>query len=338
MLVEGTTAVDIGDVPWDDDALEANRAAIRHTCETVLAARRGARRARRRRFDPDPCAAGLRRSWPVTDRADRRPHRLARRGARASAGGCRRPMRRASEMSHVGEMIQVGRRGVGFGAARRSRGCRSARRALLLCARCASRTASSRSSIEVPAGGNVFITVDVDGLDPSLVPGVIAPEPGGLTYFQAIEIIDGVADRATDRRLRRRRVRARTRRQRHRRADHVPIGRARDRAHLPSAGQRRGHCVTDVQRVDSVAHRDPNVDASSPTCSLDRPGPSAPTTSAHRAGGRHREDVGGIGDGCQSPDLEAGGGDFVERLCPIVAQRTIGRCSSSPIETRTLRR
>ena len=38
MLVEGTSAVDIGDVPWDDDALEANRAAIRHTCEMVLAA------------------------------------------------------------------------------------------------------------------------------------------------------------------------------------------------------------------------------------------------------------------------------------------------------------
>ena len=48
----------------------------------------------------------------------------------------------------------------------------------------------------VPDGGDVFITVDVDGLDPSLVPGVIGPEPGGLTYYQSIEIIDGVADRA----------------------------------------------------------------------------------------------------------------------------------------------
>ncbi|HEY4610304.1 MAG TPA: arginase family protein, partial [Ilumatobacteraceae bacterium] len=37
-LVDGTTAVDIGDVPWDDAAFEANRAAIRYTCETVLAA------------------------------------------------------------------------------------------------------------------------------------------------------------------------------------------------------------------------------------------------------------------------------------------------------------
>src|SRR4029079_3961885 len=38
MMIDGTTAVDIGDVPWDAAAFEANRAAIRHTCETVLAA------------------------------------------------------------------------------------------------------------------------------------------------------------------------------------------------------------------------------------------------------------------------------------------------------------
>ena len=38
MLVEGSTAVDLGDLPWDDDAHEANRAAIRHNCEMVLAA------------------------------------------------------------------------------------------------------------------------------------------------------------------------------------------------------------------------------------------------------------------------------------------------------------
>jgi agmatinase len=49
----------------------------------------------------------------------------------------------------------------------------------------------------VPKGGDVFITIDVDGFDPGVVPGVLAPEPGGLTYFQAIELIDGVADRAT---------------------------------------------------------------------------------------------------------------------------------------------
>ena len=104
-------------------------------------------------------------------------------------------MRRASEMSHVGEMIQVGRRGVGSArpadlAAAEARGVR------FFSAHDVHRKGLEQVIDQVPEGGDVFITVDVDGLDPSLVPGVIGPEPGGLSYFQAIEIIDGVADRA----------------------------------------------------------------------------------------------------------------------------------------------
>ena len=105
-------------------------------------------------------------------------------------------MRRASEMPHIGEMIQVGRRGVGSArpadlAAAEKRGVH------FVSAREVHRGGIEQVLQHVPNGGNVFITVDVDGLDPSLVPGVIGPEPGGLTYFQAIEIIDAVADRAT---------------------------------------------------------------------------------------------------------------------------------------------
>jgi agmatinase len=104
-------------------------------------------------------------------------------------------MRRASEMPHIGEMIQVGRRGVGSArpadlAAAEERGVH------FFSARDVHRGGIEHVLRNVPGGGNVFITVDVDGLDPSLVPGVIGPEPGGLTYFQAIEIIDGVAERA----------------------------------------------------------------------------------------------------------------------------------------------
>jgi agmatinase len=40
------------------------------------------------------------------------------------------------------------------------------------------------------------VTIDVDGLDPTVMPGVIGPEPGGLSYFHAIEIIDAVAERS----------------------------------------------------------------------------------------------------------------------------------------------
>ncbi len=35
----------------------------------------------------------------------------------------------------------------------------------------------------------VYITVDLDGLDPSAVPGVSTPEPGGLSYRQVVDLI-----------------------------------------------------------------------------------------------------------------------------------------------------
>ena len=37
----------------------------------------------------------------------------------------------------------------------------------------------------------VFITIDLDGLDPSLMPGVGTPEPGGLELVRAKQILAG---------------------------------------------------------------------------------------------------------------------------------------------------
>jgi len=42
----------------------------------------------------------------------------------------------------------------------------------------------------------VIVSFDCDGLDPSIMPGVIAPAPGGLTFWQAVGILHGVAARA----------------------------------------------------------------------------------------------------------------------------------------------
>ena len=194
MMVEGTTAVDLGDLPWDDSAFEANRAAIRHTCETVLAG------------GSVPVVLGGDDSIPIPVLqafADHGPLTIVQIDAhidwrdevQGERWGLSSTMRRASEMAHVGEMIQIGQRGVGSArpadlAAAEDRGVH------FLSARDVHRHGIDEILEHVPAGGNVFITVDVDGIDPALVPGVIAPEPGGLTYFQAISIIDGVADRA----------------------------------------------------------------------------------------------------------------------------------------------
>jgi agmatinase len=48
----------------------------------------------------------------------------------------------------------------------------------------------------VPKGRPVIIDFDCDALDPAIMPGVIAPTPGGLSYWQAIRILHGVAARA----------------------------------------------------------------------------------------------------------------------------------------------
>ena len=37
---------------------------------------------------------------------------------------------------------------------------------------------------------NVYLTLDLDGLDPSVVPGTGTPEPGGLTYRQVVRLIE----------------------------------------------------------------------------------------------------------------------------------------------------
>ncbi len=42
---------------------------------------------------------------------------------------------------------------------------------------------------------NVYITIDADGLDPSIVPGVGTPEPGGLDYMKTLTLLNGICSR-----------------------------------------------------------------------------------------------------------------------------------------------
>ncbi|WP_288434525.1 arginase family protein [uncultured Deinococcus sp.] len=46
---------------------------------------------------------------------------------------------------------------------------------------------------QLPRGENVYLSVDADGLDPSVLPGTSSPEPDGLGYGQAMGIIRAVA-------------------------------------------------------------------------------------------------------------------------------------------------
>ncbi len=109
--------------------------------------------------------------------------------------GYSNPMRRASEMPHVAGMVQVGLRSVG-----------SARRDEIEAARLyGSRFVTAREvhadGVEaalrhIPEGARVVVTLDCDGLDPGIMPGVAARTPGGLSYTQAIDLIAGAGRRA----------------------------------------------------------------------------------------------------------------------------------------------
>ncbi|RWE20243.1 MAG: arginase [Mesorhizobium sp.] len=108
--------------------------------------------------------------------------------------GCS-PMRRASEMSHVERIIQIGQRGLG--SARLS-DVEDARRWGVNFIPAQEVFAKGIQPILdlVPKGSNVLFTFDCDGLDPSIMPAVISPAPGGLTFWQALDIVHGVAAKA----------------------------------------------------------------------------------------------------------------------------------------------
>jgi len=104
-------------------------------------------------------------------------------------------MRRASEMPWVERIVQVGARGIGSARAGEVADAESWG-SKIVTAREVHESGIDAALRYVPDGANCVITVDCDGLDPSVIPAVAAPAPGGLTYWQAVELIQGVAQRA----------------------------------------------------------------------------------------------------------------------------------------------
>jgi agmatinase len=41
----------------------------------------------------------------------------------------------------------------------------------------------------------IYLTIDVDGLDPSVIPGTSYPEPGGLQWYQTLNLVESLAAR-----------------------------------------------------------------------------------------------------------------------------------------------
>lgn len=97
-------------------------------------------------------------------------------------------MRRASEMGHVGAMVQLGGRGIGSARPAELQAAR-AWGARIVTARDLVRDGVAAALAGLPEGMAVHVALDLDALDPSVMPAVTAPAAGGLSYGQILEIL-----------------------------------------------------------------------------------------------------------------------------------------------------
>jgi len=104
------------------------------------------------------------------------------------------PMRRASEMPWIERSVQIGLRATGSARASDVSDA-EANGNLIIRAREVHTEGVAAALERIPGNGPFLITVDFDGLDPSVAPGVGAPVPGGLTFDEAAGILRGLTER-----------------------------------------------------------------------------------------------------------------------------------------------
>lgn len=104
-------------------------------------------------------------------------------------------MRRASEFGHVDEIIQIGIRGLGSARAQEVE-IATDWGAKIITAHMLHNDGIAAALRHLKKGANCMITFDCDALDPAIMPAVAAPTPGGLSYFQMIDIIAAVNKKA----------------------------------------------------------------------------------------------------------------------------------------------
>ncbi len=100
-------------------------------------------------------------------------------------------IRRASEMAHIDKIFQVGIRGQGSARTEEVEAAR-AYGANIITTNAWQDIGTAALLDRIPNGGRYYLTIDADGLDPSVMPAVEGPQPGGITYRQTIDLIKGL--------------------------------------------------------------------------------------------------------------------------------------------------
>ncbi|MEM7070253.1 MAG: agmatinase, partial [Pseudomonadota bacterium] len=111
-----------------------------------------------------------------------------RKGVRYGHGN---PLRRASEMQHVKGFTQMGIRNVS--SSNRS-DYEAARKAGsdILSVRDVRKLGCEGVLERIPDRYPFYVTIDIDGFDPSIAPGTGTPSHGGFLYYEVLEILKGI--------------------------------------------------------------------------------------------------------------------------------------------------
>ncbi|MCP5082713.1 MAG: arginase [Alphaproteobacteria bacterium] len=187
-------AVDCGDLPYDENEARANRKRIRDAVCWMLD--RGA----------VPIVMGGDDSIPIPvvqsfeGRGDLTILQIdAHIDWREEVGGVQMglssTMRRSSETPHVTKIIQAGQRAIGSARPEDYEDA-VAWGTKFITAQKIHKEGTAQVIEQIDSGSDVLISLDVDALDPSIVPAVLGPAPGGLSYYQVVEMIQGVAGKA----------------------------------------------------------------------------------------------------------------------------------------------
>jgi agmatinase len=111
-----------------------------------------------------------------------------RHGVRRGHGN---PMRRAAEKDYITGLSQLGIRNVSSTA---KEGYADARAmgSDILSVRQVRALGTAAVLARIPAGARYYLTIDIDGFDPSIAPGTGTPSHGGFLYYEVLELIAGL--------------------------------------------------------------------------------------------------------------------------------------------------
>lgn len=101
------------------------------------------------------------------------------------------PIRRAAEMPWIDNIVQIGMRGIGSARSGEVDDAK-AYGATIIDAYEMHEIGMNAVLEQIPDNGPYYLTIDADGIDPTIMPAVMAQTPGGLSWVQIRKLIHGL--------------------------------------------------------------------------------------------------------------------------------------------------